>query len=230
MGWMSGEFMMIMAGLIVNLVVMFMLAIRPEKIMARRIRSFFYDCAAVTRDFVKVTEKRRRAEHFMREVRRAPGELSAVERTLDYSCLPTYAQTRINHLLDSIESVSARLQMVKVLIDKITVNTSSIHLTTSPLGVELTQQLHRVFEHWAMTTKSAVVTEEERGEINKLYIELEQRIETYFEEAGSPTYNEQMRADLIALLGGVRGLLDAMAATDSVIHEIHWSQWVEARF
>ncbi|WP_428353961.1 FUSC family protein [Methyloprofundus sp.] len=229
MAWVSSEFGMIMSGLIVNLVVMFMLVIRPEKIMARRIRSFFYDCAAVTRDFVNVAEKRRRAEHFMREVRRAPGELSRVERTLDYSRLPADAQERINHLLDSIESVSARLRMVKVLIEKITVNTSFIDPATTPLGVELPQQLQRVFERWAMATKSAVVSGEERGEINKLYNKLEERIDMYYAQAGSPAYSEQMGTDLIALLGGVHGLLDAMAETDSVIHEIHWSQWVEAR-
>lgn len=229
MAWVGFEFGMIMAGLIVNVVVMFMMFIHPEKIMARRIRRFFYDCAAVTRGFVNVTEKRRRTEHFMREVRRAPGELSAAERKLDYSRLPTYAQARINHLLDSIVSVSARLRMVKVLIEKITVNTSSIHLATTPLGVELPQQLHRIFEHWAMSTKSAEVSEEERGEIIKLYNELEVRIEIYYAQAGSPTYSEQMGCDLIALLGGVRGLLDAMAETDRVIHKIHWSQWVEAR-
>ena len=229
MAWVSSEFSMIMSGLIVNLVVMFMLVIRPEKIMPRRIRSFFYDCAAVTRDFVNIAQKRGRAEHFMRELRRAPGELRAVEGTLDYSRLPSYAQARINHLLDSIESVSARLHMVSTLIEKITVNTSSIQPATTPIGVELPQQLQRVFERWAMTTKSAVVSEEERGEIIKLYNELEKRIEIYYAQAGSPTYSEQMGSDLIALLGGMRGLLDAMAETDGVIHEIHWSQWVEAR-
>ena len=229
MGWISTEFMMIMAGIIASVVVMFMLAIRPEKMMSRQVRSFFHACSAVTRDFINVAGKRRRADHFIREVRRAPGELRAVERTLDYSLLTANAPERINHLLDSIESVSARLRVVKTLIEQVTANASSIHPVISPLGVELPHRLHRLFERWAMTTKSTVVTEEERGEIRILYQELEQRLETYHAEAGSPTYSEQMATDLTALLSGVHGLLDVMAETDRVIHDIGWAQWAEAR-
>ena len=229
MGWMSGEFMMIMAGLIVNVVVMFMTALRPEKIMSRQIRGFFHACAAVTRGFVNVTEKGRRAEHFMRKVRRAPGELRAVERTLDYSRLPANASERVNHLLDSIDSVAARLRVVKTLIERVTANASSIHPTPSPLGVELPHRLHRLFERWAMTTQSTAVTEEERGAITMLYQELEERLETYHAEAGSPTYSEQIATDLTALLGGIHGLLDVMAETDRIIHDIGWTQWTEAR-
>ncbi len=38
-----------------------------------------------------------------------------------------------------------------------------------------------------------------------------------------------MLTDLTALLGGVRGLLDAMAETDRAITEINWEQWAVAR-
>jgi hypothetical protein len=229
MSWVSSEFMMIMAGLIVNIVVMFMLAIRPEKIMSRKIHGFFHACAAVTRDFVNIAEKRRRAEHFMGEVRRAPGELRAVERTLDYSRLPDYAPERIKHLLDSVDSVAARLRVVKMLLERVTSNASSIHLVTSPLGVELPHRLHRLFERWAMATRSTVVTEEERGAITKLYQELQERLETYHAETESPNYSEQMTTDLTALLSGVHGLLDVMAETDRIIHDIGWAQLAEAR-
>ena len=230
MGWISAEFMMVMAGLIVNVVVMLMLAIRPEKIMARKILFFFHACAAVTRDFVNITKNRRRYEHYMREIRRAPGELRAIERTLDYSCLPDNARERTDHLLDSIESVAARLRVVQTLIEQITANASSVNPATHPLGAKLPQHLHRLFERWAISIKSTVVTEEERDVINKLYKELQERIEKNYAEAGSvTTYSEQIKSDMIALLGGVRGLLDAMAETDRVVHDIDWSQWVEVR-
>ena len=229
MGWMSAEFMMIIGGIIVNLVVMFMTTILPEKIMARKILIFFHNCSAVTRGFVNVAKKRRRTEYFIREMRRAPGELRALEHTLDYSPLPENARERINQLLDSFESVAARLRVVNTLVEQVRGGASSNHPVTSPLGVELPHRLHRLFERWAMSIKSSVVTEEERDSIKKLYNELEDRLETYHAEAGAPTYSEQMETDLIALLGGVRGLLDAMAETDKVVHDIHWSQWVEAR-
>ena len=165
----------------------------------------------------------------MREVRRVPVELRAVERTLDYSLLPANAQDRVKHLLDSIDSVAARLRVVKTLIERVTANASSLHPTTSPLGVELPHRLHRLFERWAMTTKSTVVTEEEHDAITKLFQELEERLETYHAEAGSPTYSEQMATDLMALLSGVHGLLNVMAETDRIIHDIGWAQWAEAR-
>ena len=77
-----------------------------------------------------------------------------------------------------------------------------------------------------MTTQSTAVTEEERVAIGMLYQELEERLETYY---AGPTYCEQMATDLTALLSGVHGLLDVMAETDRVIHDIGWAQWAEAR-
>jgi hypothetical protein len=74
------------------------------------------------------------------------------------------------------------------------------------------------------------VTEDERGAITKLYQGLEERLETYLAKVGPSTYSEQMAIDLTALLASVRGLLDVMAETNQVIHDINWDQWAEARF
>jgi hypothetical protein len=220
---------MIAAGLITSLVVMLMLSIRPEKIMSRKIRGFFHACAEITLDFVDVVEKKRRKEHYLHEVRRVPGELRAVARTLDYSRLPANAQERVNHLLDLIDGVAARLQVVKILLDRVTTHAPSQHLTAPPLGVELPRRLHRIFERWSKITRSPVVTEEERGTITKLYQEMEERLEMYLADTGSSRYSEKMATDLTALLSGVRGLLDVMAETDRLIHDFSWDRWVEVR-
>ena len=166
----------------------------------------------------------------MREVRRLPGELRAVEGTLDYNLLPDNAQERVKHLLNSIESVAARLRVVKTLLERVTAHTSSTHLATNPLGVEIPHRLQQLFERWAMTTRSTVVTKEQRDDISMLYQELEERLETYHAEAESHTYSEQMATDFTALLGGMHGLLDVMAETDRIIDDIDWAHLVEARF
>ena len=225
MGWMSAEFMMIMAGIIVNTVVMLMIALRPEKIMPRKFHGFFHACAAITRSFVYVTNKKPRAEHFMRQIRRAPGELRGVEATVDYSYFPSNAQPKVSHLLDSIDSIAARLRVLETLMERVAANGS-----TTPLGTELPRRLQRLFERWADITLATGTSKNEQDAIEALYLELEKRLDMYNTESETPSYNERMAIDLATLLGGVRGLLDAMAEMDRSIRDVHWNKWVEARF
>jgi len=225
MGWMSTEFMMITAGIIVNTVVMFMIVLRPEKIMPRKFQGFFHACAAVTHGFVNVTKKKSKSEHFMREIKRAPGELRGVEATVDYSYFPAHAQPKVSHLLDSIDSIAARLRVLETLIKRVAANGS-----TDPLGTELPRRLERLFERWANLTIATCTSKDERDAIEALYLELEKRLEVYNTESETPSYNEQMAIDLASMLAGVRGLLDAMAEMDRSICDIHWNKWAEVHF
>jgi uncharacterized membrane protein YccC len=225
MSWMSSEFMMIMAGIIVNTVVMFMIGLRPEKILPRKSQGFFHACATVTHGFVNVTKKKSKPEHFMREIKRAPGELRGVEATVDYSYFPAHAQPKVSYLLDSIDSIAARLRVLETLIKRVAANGS-----TDPLGTELPRRLERLFERWANLTIATGTSKDERDAIEVLYLELEKRLKLYNTESETSSYNEQMAIDLASLLAGVRGLLDAMAEMDRSIGDIHWKQWAEAHF
>ena len=225
MGWMSTEFMMITAGIIVNTVVMFMIVLRPEKIMPRKFQGFFHACAAVTHGFVNVTKKKSKSEHFMREIKRVPGELRGVEATIDYSYFPAHAQPKVSHLLDSIDSIAARLRVLETLIKRVAANGSA-----DPLGTELPRRLERLFERWANLTIATCTSKDERDAIEALYLELEKRLEVYNTESETPSYNEQMAIDLASMLAGVRGLLDAMAEMDRSICDIHWNKWAEVHF
>jgi len=225
MSWMSSEFMMIMAGIIVNTVVMFMIALRPEKIMPRKFHGFFHACAGLTRSFVNVTKKKPGKGRFMREVRRTPSELRRVETTIDYSYFPSNAQPKVSHLLDSIDSIAARLRVLETLMERVTANGSS-----TPLGTELPKLLQRLFERWATITLATGTSKNDRNAIEALYLELEQRLDMYKTESEISSNNEQVAIDLTTLLGGVRGLLDAMAEMDRSICDIHWTKWAEARF
>ena len=161
----------------------------------------------------------------MRQIRRAPGELRAVEATVDYSNFPSHAQPKVSHLLDSIDSIAARLRVLETLIDRVAANGSS-----TPLGTELPYQLQQLFERWANITLATAPSKEEQDAIEALYLELEEHLDMYKTESETSSHNDQMTIDLTALLGGTRGLLDAMAEMDLSIRDIHWNKWAEARF
>ena len=226
MAWVSSEFSMVMAGLIVNLVVMFMLPIRPEKMMAQKLRGFFHACAVVTRSFISGVDKKPKAEQAMREVRRAPGELRGVENTLDYSDFPSNAQARMSHLVDLVDSISARLNMVQVILQRIEANGP----IKNPPGSELLQRLHQIFEGWINVTTATSISKQKKDAIASLYHALEQDIAKYNADPEAHAYDERLAINLLALLGAVRGLLDAMAAMDRSVDEIHWEEWAVARF
>ena len=224
MSWVGLEFVMIMAGLIVSVVVMFMVPVRPEKILLHRVSRFFHACAKITGGFASGSGKNREKQQYLREVRMTPGQLLTVVQTLDYNQFPTNSPDKVNHLLGSVESTASRMQVLITLMERVSATGS-----TAPLGTEFPYRLQQLFEHWAKLSMTTGVTEEERRMIVSLYYELEQRLDAYKTETETTSYCEQKAIDLTALLGGVRGLLDVMVEMDQAIHEIRWDQWAEAR-
>lgn len=221
MKWLNSEFVYIMALIIVTLVVMFMTPIHPEKILLRRISHFFHACTVVSKGFTKrATAEIKKSERNLCKVRILPRELFAVEQTLNYKLFPANTQSKIRYLLDSVQDLAFRMQVLDTLMKQVTTNGPIV-----PLGTELPQQLQQIFQSWVKTTTATGVSEAEWGKIETLYSELEQRLEAYYTESEKPFYNEQMAIDLTALLYGVRSLLDEMVEIDRAIHDINWLQW-----
>jgi len=222
--WISGEFLMVIAGIIINVVMMFMVSIRPERLMSRYIHDFFYTCSEIPSGFINITTRKQRQEGLLRKLRGTLAKLRKVERTLDYSRLPENERERVNHLLDSIESIAARLRVVNTLAERFTANGS-----VAPLGSELPRRLQQLFERWAKITTVTRIAEEERDAVKAIYYELEERLDAYNKFPENPSYNERVASDMTALIGGVRGLLDAMDGMEKSIRNIHWTEWTKAR-
>lgn len=229
MGWVGFEFSMIMAGIIINVVMMFITPVHPEKILLYRINRFFHACSVITGGLATVEIPRARAnkkrDQLLREVRMIPFELRTIEKTLNYRLFSENTQCKVHCLIDSVQSIAVRMRVLEELMERVAKNAS-----ITPLGTELPDLLQKLFERWTKATAVAGVSEEERGAIQVLYHALEQRLEEYHAEAGTLSYNERLAMDLTALLGGVRGLLDAMMDMDQSIGGIHWQHWAEAHF
>ncbi|MFH1951882.1 MAG: hypothetical protein ABIL06_09725 [Pseudomonadota bacterium] len=60
--------------------------------------------------------------------------------------------------------------------------------------------------------------------------DLEARLDAYGKGEASNLTDEQGPQPLYALLGSVRGLLQAMVETQKAVGQINWDQWAAARF
>ncbi len=232
-GFVNMEFMMMIAGFIVSVIMMLMGRNRPEKRLLSGIRAFFHGCAGISGGFARVTATKRVQERNNQQVHRLvrmiPGRLRILAQSLDYRLFPDNPPDKVNHLLDTLQSTASRLRIVARLLDRV-VGEAATSNRPSPLGTKLPRQLYRLFERWAHLTRTTAASDQERAAFRQLYDELEQRLEAYESDVSDHQPDERMLMALTALLGGVRGLLDAMAETDRAIAEINWEQWAVARF
>lgn len=227
--WVNLEFTFIIALIIINVVVMFMMPIYPEKILLRRVKRFFRACAAICNDLALLANSEgsinKKGARGLREVRMAAENLRAVRSTLDYSLFPANTEVKVNDFIDSVQSIAERMRLLNVQVVQLSANGYNALLDS-----ELPCLLQKIFEHWEKITAGTGELEHEKRTIEVLYQQLEQRLEVYHKAPEMQFYNKQAASDLIAFLGGVRGLLDAMDDMGRSIHDIHWNKWAEVHF
>ncbi len=234
-GLVDSGFVQLIGGSSVIIVTMLLMPTRPEKILVRGIGNFFQGCGRITDSFARIPMDSRWRKHRNSTadavVQSTPGQLRTIEKSLDYQLFPDNSQEKMQHLLDTLRSVVYRLLVTQELVNRVAgAFDSSTGKTTSPLGDELPFELHQLFEHWMKQTQATTATNQQYTAFRQLNYELEQQLEAYATNTEGHQPDEQILMEFIALLGSMRGLLDALVETDKAINEINWEQLAVARF
>lgn len=208
---------------------------RPEKIVLGSVRRFFKGCYLITAAFASHEPKeqakgrKRRKRYFESMLLPGTRQLHAAQKTLDYKLFPDNDKDKVNRLASSMQDMVFRLQALEIAYDRVAVHFPDLLETLGPLRDETRERIQRVFRSWARL-KQADALDDERAAIRKLALDLEERLDAHEKGEELDLTDEQGSEALYALMGTVRGLLQAMAATQKAVGQINWNQWAAARF
>jgi len=227
---------MIILGLcIIAAVNMLLNPIRPEKTLLRSLRRFFHGCARVTGGFALYRPKewargrKRRKRYFESMVMPVPNQLQAVEKHLDYKLFRDNGPEKVKRLVNRLQSITFRLQALEIAYDRVAAHLPELVEALGPQIIDSLERLQQVFKRWARLEDTDAM-EDERVALHKLSQDLVQRLDAREKpEEPSQTDERELRG-FYALLGSVRGLVEAMGETQGSLREINWNQWAAARF
>jgi hypothetical protein len=234
-GLVNGAMMMILGLSILSVVYMLWTPSRPERILLSSLKRFFHGCGHITSGFAlyrlkdRVKGRKLRKRYYESMVLPVPRELVKVEKNLDYKLFPDNTPEKVKRLVDSLQSISFRLQALEIAHDRVATHSPDLMASLSPLGKPLRERLQRVFARWARF-KRADALGDERATLQQISRDLEKRLDTLDYNRNEVRTDDRMIKYFYALLGSVRSLIEAMTDTQSVISQINWDQWARERF
>jgi hypothetical protein len=234
-GLVNGAMMMILGLSVLSVVYMLWTPSRPERLLLRSLRRFFRGCGHIASGFAlnrikdRVKGKKLRRRYFESMVLPVPAQLQKVEKNLEYKLFPDNTPEKVQHLLDSLQSITFRLQSLEIAYDRAALHSPDLMVSFSPLGKQLRERLQRVFGSWARFQKGDALGDE-RATLQEISRDLEKRLDTLDDDKDKALTEDRIIRDFYALLGSVRSLIEAMADMQRVINQINWGQWARARF
>jgi hypothetical protein len=234
-GPVDGALMVLLSGVIMTVVYVLISPMRPEQALLDSLRRFFRGCARVTGGIDPVGPANRlhgrrfRKRCYESMVLPAPGKIQAAQRHLDYKLYPDNPPEIVQRLLDSMQSIIHRLQSLEIAHDRIARHSSESPEAFVLAGRRALGTLQCVFESWT-SVEPGNALEQQRESLQGLSREMQRQFDTLEIGRDQDRISDQMLADLYTMLGSIRGLIESMAKTQSVITQINWQQWATPRF
>jgi len=234
-GLVNGAMMWILGVSILSVVYMLWTPSRPERLLLSSLKRFFHGFGNIASGFAlnrikdQVKGKKLRKRYFESMVLPVPIQLQKVEKNLEYKLFPDNTPEKVQHLLDSLQSITFRLQALEIAYDRAALHSPDLMVSFSPLGKQLRERLQRVFGSWARCQKGDALGDE-RATLQEISRDLEKKLDTLDYNKDKVRTEDRMLSNFYALLGSVRSLIEAMADTQRAIRQINWDQWAEERF
>jgi len=159
-------------------------------------------------------------------LRSLPVKLSAWSKAVDRKRLPEYASEQIQALVVSIQSLVYRMEQF--------LETEMV-IRAQPLSQELRDDLkiwhtgiENIFGRWSRNPQAEPVAPL-RQRLETGFIRLEKQIEEVVNRSGGEVSREEGE-NFYRLLGGYRGISEAVLAYAGVAQDIDWSHLREERF
>jgi len=204
---------------------------RPEKVVLHLLDRYFHSAEflmsrkALNFGRISPLERWRIAFH-ARQLRSLPVKLSAWSKAVDRKRLPEYASEQIQALVISIQSLVYRMEQF--------LETEMV-IRAQPLSQELRDDLkiwhtgiENIFGRWSRNPQAEPVAPLRRR-LETGFIRLEKQIEEVVNRSGGEVSREEGE-NFYRLLGGYRGISEAVLAYAGVAQDINWSHLREESF
>jgi len=204
---------------------------RPEKVVLHLLDRFFHSAEflmsrkALNFGRLSLLERWRIAFN-ARQLRSLPAKLAAWSKAVDRKRLPEDASEKIQAIVISIQSLVYRMEQF--------LETDMV-IRAQPLSQELRDDLkiwhagiENIFGRWARNPEAEPVAPL-RQRLETGFIRLEKQIEEVVNRSGDEVSREEGE-NFFQLLGGYRGISEAVIAYAGVAQDINWSHLREERF
>jgi uncharacterized membrane protein YccC len=204
---------------------------RPEKVVLQLLDRFFHSAEflmsrkALNFGRLSPLERWRIAFH-ARQLRSLPVKLAAWSKAVDRKRLPEDASGQIQALMISIQNLVYRMEQF--------LETDMV-IRVQPLSQELRDDLktwhtgiENIFGRWARNPEAEPVAPL-RQRLETGFIRLEKQIEEVVNRAGGEVSREEGE-NFFQLLGGYRGISEAVLAYAGIAQDIKWTHLREERF
>ena len=207
----------------------------PEKILLRSMRRFLAGSARIIGDFRAFSPRQqrrgrqRRKRVFETAILPVSAQLLTVEKNLDYPLFPDNTLEKVQHLVDSLQSVRLRLLTLETSFTVAESESPELMHSLDDLNEKWRKRICSVLEKWARLEQTdTLIKEWSTG--TTLSEDLEQHLDKLQQDKHPDDFDGQALRNLYAVLGSTNSLLDAMHELGNSMQQINWKQWEVARF
>ena len=207
----------------------------PEKVLLRSMHRFLAGSARIIGDFRAFSPRQqrrgrqRRKRLFENAILPISAQLLTLEKNLDYSLFPDNTPEKVQHLVDSLQSVRLRLLTLETSFTVAEAESPELMHSLDTLNEKWRTRIASVLEKWARLEQTdALIKEWKSG--TTLSEDLEQHLEKLQQDKHPDDFSGQALRNLYAVLGSTKSLLDAMHELGNSMQQINWKQWEVARF
>jgi hypothetical protein len=207
----------------------------PEKILLRSVRRFLAGSARIINDIRAHSPqqqrrgRQRRKRVFETAILPISAQLLSLEKNLDYPLFPDNTQEKVQHLVDSLQSVRLRLQTLEASYTTAESESSELMRSLDSINRKWRESIHSVFEKWARLEQTDILNKEwnTRSDLSE---ELKLQLGRLQQEQGSDEFDGQALRNIYTVMGSTQSLLDAMKELGDNMQQINWDQWAMSRF
>ena len=233
-GLVDGAMMIVLAVGIIAIVQTFVCPLKPERVLLTSVRRFFRGCALVTHADASAAPvdraaRRRRKQYFESMVMPAPAKVQSAMKQLDYNLYPDNPAEIVQRLVDAMQSIGDRLQALEIAHQRFSAHAGALPESFTMVSTGLREYLHHVFER-CERLEPCETPKHHQAELQQVARDLHQQLDQLETRRGQNHADDQLLAELYAVVGSVRGLIEAMANAQIVIRQIKWHQWATPRF
>ena len=202
----------------------------PEKVLLRSVRHFLAGSARIINDFrlhsprQQGRGRKRRKRAFETAILPISAQLLSIEKSLDYALFPDNTEEKVQHLVDSLQSVRLRLQTLEASFTTAESESPELMHSLEAFNEKWRGRISKVFEKWARLERTDTLVKEWSTRAT-LLAEMEQRLNKVPDD-----FDDQALRNLYAVFGSTQSLLEAMKELGDSMKQINWDQWAVERF
>ena len=234
-GMVDGALMILLAGTIVTVAYYVFGAIRPEEVLLRSLCRFFRACARVTGGFAlggfseRSKVRRLRKRYFESMLLPTPARIATAQKNLDYTLFPDNSPEIVQRLHGAVQDIVYRLESLELANDRMARHSTELPELLGPVVIQVRGKAQYVFESWARL-ETGNGSEERRRSLRQCARGMQQQLDALTTDRDRDFIDDQLLIDLYAMLGSIRGMVEAMSDASDVIEQINWRQWATTRF